>query len=258
MIKKTTLIITLISVLVMAFSTASFAANKVIFQSDEIKDIKILQDRIKNGITDDATDKKSFKTSLKNAPDDVHVLSGMTTQKLREVQKSDGITATYYVTTVISDIKKKDTKKTPIVASLGNSWLDLLASSGSWDENDSSLSVRHKATYYYTKYTDSNGMLWVDPDESNYQWYLLDGTVQITKGIYGCSWYDVNGGGNNYETIYSISFGSTYYRPDPLSRYVNCSQFGSYVAFKQESNIKRGTSTWLFKSDMVWGENLWP
>lgn len=258
MIRKLTLIITLISVLVFTFSAASFAGEKVLFQSDEIKDIKVLQDRIKNGVTDDINDKKFYKAALKNAPDDVEVKTGVTTQKLKEVQKSDGTIATDYVTTAVSDIKQKNLRKTPGVASLGYDWLKLLASSGSWDENDSSISVRHVATYYYSKYTDSSGMTWVDPGSSNYKWYLLDSTVSVTKGIYGCSWYDVSGGGNNYQTIYSISYGSTYYRPDPLSRYVNCSQAASYVAFKQESTIKRGTYTWDFQSDMIWEENLWP
>ena len=255
MLRKISVLLASLIILTFAFSTASFAGEKIMFETKEIKDLPQLEDRIKHGVTDDSIDYKHVKNTLHDAPIDLDVKQGVTTQKLKEVKMEDGTIKTSYATTVISDIKKRNPPKT---AALNFNWTELLASSGSWDENDSSLSIRHVATYYYTKYRDANNILWVNPDSSTYKWYQLDSAVQVTKATYGCSWYDINGGGNNYQTLSSVSFGTTYSRPDSVSRYVNCTVGGCYVAFKQESTLKRGTTTWTFTSDMVWAENLYP
>jgi hypothetical protein len=242
-------ILSLTVIFVLMFTGTCFASEKVLFEAKKIDDIDQLIDRAKKGITDDANDRKNFKASLKNAPHDLELENYVTTQKLKEVQREDGTIVTSYVTTMISDIKKL-----PNLAFACSDWLFLLA----WDTNDPSYSMRHVGNIHYIEYRDSYGLYYVKPQQSDYTWYRLDTQVNITSSQYGCEWYDASHHGNNYKSPLPITYGKTYYSPDPNVGYIQCTALGYHVAFKQDDYLRNagGNQTWEFCSERLFADNM--
>lgn len=249
-------------VFLMSICSSSFAAEKTqkVFEKKEITDLKVLYDKASKRETDDPEDIKKFSVFLEDAPG-YKVNKKATTQKIKEVKRDDGSIESFYVTTIFADIKK------PIaVASTSNkvAWALLLAAAKGWDETDSSISFRHVGWFHYSSYRDSNSILWVKPEKMVCQWYQLDGQVVLTEGKYGMQWWGINGsapvGGEDYLYVpIPVQYGKTYEnicKSVGGSGYINCTAAGSYVAGIQQSKLKRNTSTWTFKSEYVFAENL--
>ena len=234
--------------------------GKVVLEKNEITDIKILYDKASNRDTDDPTDIKKFKAVLEGAPGYMVANKKVTTQKVREVEHADGSIESFYVTTTFADIKKPIT-----LASTSNNlaWC-LLAASKGWDEDDSSISWRHVGTFTYSSYRDPSTNLWVKPEKIDCKWYQLDSQVALTEGKYGMQWWGSNGstfvGDSDYlYTPIPVSLGSNYSNTCKSvggGGYINVTPIGCYVAGVQQSKLKRNTTTWTFKSDYLFGENM--
>lgn len=257
---KKLLALVLSIIFTVSLSNTSFASSgeNIIEKNDQITDLNILWDRASRGISDDNSLK--FKGEIKDNVEKFIVDKKSTTQLIKKVKKADGKIESEYATTVFTVITEP--KK---IASLSNKILYQVADSRSWDEYDSSVSVRQVATYYYLKYSDGN-LTWIKPQKIDCKWYTSN-SVAVTSVKYGAEWAgetDFNNGSlswvndSDYSTLSSVSFGTLYtntIKTIPNDGYVNCSVAGGYVAFGQQCKCTRGTSSWTFKSDAVW-QNL--
>jgi len=260
-LQKQSILIVLFVFLTLLVTGTAFAnqGEKVLFQADEITDLNILRERAEKRITDDTQDINRFKANLKNATGDTYIKNYATTQKLKEVKREDGIVITSYAVTVFSDLKEKKESDFIKLASLTTDRGILLASNGSWNDDDITSLITHVATYYYSQYRDGNNFLWVSPQQmTNVRWIEGTDSCVITSARYGCEWSDRDHQGNNYAyPDVTWIYDNTYSRPDPGVGYIDCTSFGCHVVFEQRDQIQRYGSTWEFVTNMIWGENWW-
>jgi len=154
------------SVPAFAVSDVSVKESKLLYQSQEIKNVDKLFERAKNGVSDIESDKEgngAVSQILKNKEGkqrDVRLYK--TTQKLKEIKLANGETETQYATTVI--------------ASVSRTYDGNRSDSGS----DVSVSVKSSSTFYWSNVT-INGISCIKHQGASGSWVISDSNISISN-----------------------------------------------------------------------------
>lgn len=276
-VKFTKILITfIIAILISAQTVSANTENSskdevVYFQSEEIKDIELLRDRAKKGITDLVVKKNKSVLIKENKKDkskniEIPINEYQTTQKLKVVKDSNDDIITSYVTTVFVDIteeaiaeeeEKENTLNlgflTPVFKFLSESFGPIKAYAGSKSDetSGSSYSVRSYSTIYWQE-RGSGVSREFRLTSANGGWTRLDSAVSMSNRT-------VRLGQSNAVTPDYKPTSNTYNYNAPTSwSWLNANCTSCFVGSTSEITITRGSSSWkqvLTNNKQGWPQN---
>lgn len=229
-------------------ASSNSIAPKIVYQANEIKDLDQLWQRAINNETDIPRIPFKDNVSLNGAPTSYISDLKQTTQKLEEIQNTDGTTATSYATTTFA-------LANPNTSTSG---------SKNWNLYDGSLTIQHIGTVYYTETTDVSGGAsqdWVNVTGYYCRWQRAQDSQITTENSYYALWY-YGSNGNNFVGSHTNNYvpptwGYTYYTAPSfggLGKGINVQPYGCYIVAKQEDTVCRSSgSQWDFTSEYEWG-----
>lgn len=208
--------------------------SKTLYHAQEIKDLKVLEKRAKQGISDDKSDQLNHvvETSLINS-DTGQIekeVTYQTTQKLLTTVSEDGQLTNSYVTTTFSGTPSTTDNASPtgVVSALGS-------------QSDSYSGASSTVKSYSTIYWDTKGSGTTRQFRLNKAtggWTILDSTFSISNRLARI------GETNISSTYYPSSNSFTYYSPSSFP-WLNANAKTNYLGCTTEVTIKRGTNSWV-------------
>ena len=211
--------------------------SNTLYESAEIKDVKILFSRANSGISDIANEKgiKSAKITNLSSGEEKNIETKSTTQLLKRKKSKNGAITNNYATTSFATIKNSDLNV-----------MSLLRNKYDYATEDRSYSVRAYSTIYWDEVV-SDGITYYTLDHVSGGWSILDSQATISNRfvrlgqngwVYGYGWKQ------QYTPWMSVSSIYTKYAYTSWSPVSSTST--NFVGGSQRCIITQQGSSWWF------------